>query len=167
MKFEIWPSCQEVGKRAAGMIGQKLKRDPHAMFALPAGTTPLATYAQLAAWYARGDPDAPWFCGQVEQVPGRAITVGMRTILEARAVILLACGTSKARVIARAPHDLPDPALPASLLRRHPRLALILDQAAASLLWPKHYQARRPLRRPCDDRPPPADPISPPGGRTP
>ncbi|MDI7250921.1 MAG: 6-phosphogluconolactonase, partial [Bacillota bacterium] len=58
MRVEIWPSCQEVGKRAAGMIRRKLQRDPHAVFALPTGTTPLAVYAQLAAWHARSDLDA-------------------------------------------------------------------------------------------------------------
>jgi len=67
-------------------------------------------------------------------MPRHAITMGIATITEARACMLLACGATKAQAIA----DMIDGTLstdcPASSLQRHPNVTVILDDAAASLL---------------------------------
>src|SRR5579884_4063095 len=54
-----------------------------------------------------------------DDVPSRAITVGIATILDAREIILMATGADKAEVLARALNGEIDPSVPASALRLH------------------------------------------------
>jgi glucosamine-6-phosphate deaminase len=68
------------------------------------------------------------------RVPGRALTMGVATILAARRCVLLATGPAKAEVVARAIQPPPSPALPASALQLHADATFILDAAAASRL---------------------------------
>ena len=72
--------------------------------------------------------------GSLHAVPIRALTVGMRTLLEAREVLLLVTGRTKAEVLRAAMTGGPRAELPASLLRLHPRLTVICDRAAAARL---------------------------------
>jgi glucosamine-6-phosphate deaminase len=81
--------------------------------------------------------DLAWaFGGQVSDVPRAGYTLGLGTITEARALLLLATGEGKAHILRRALMGPVTEAVPASLLRRHPRLLVIADEAAASLLPP-------------------------------
>ncbi|HEX2513331.1 MAG TPA: glucosamine-6-phosphate deaminase [Chloroflexota bacterium] len=60
----------------------------------------------------------------------RAYTMGMGTILQARRILLLASGEEKRQAL-REPLEGPlTTANPASLLRLHPRVTLVLDEAA-------------------------------------
>ena len=70
----------------------------------------------------------------VEQVPRRAITIGMGTILEARRCVLLAYGVGKANAIARALEGPMTELVPASALQDHPDATAIVDGPAASRL---------------------------------
>jgi glucosamine-6-phosphate deaminase len=76
---------------------------------------------------------APDF-GALEHVPTHALTVGIRTLLEARELLLLVTGAVKADVLRNALAGAPRAAVPASLLRLHPRLTVICDHEAASRL---------------------------------
>jgi glucosamine-6-phosphate deaminase len=67
-------------------------------------------------------------------VPQRAITLGLGTILEARACLLIANGAAKAEAIAATVEGPVDPACPASVLQRHPDVTLLLDREAAGAL---------------------------------
>lgn len=67
-------------------------------------------------------------------VPRKAITMGVGTILAARRVLLLAFGEHKAGIIARAVEGDPTPAVAASFLQQHPDAHVILDRAAAAEL---------------------------------
>jgi glucosamine-6-phosphate deaminase len=67
-------------------------------------------------------------------VPTAGITVGMDRILAAGEVWLLVTGNRKAGILRRALRDPEDPDCPASCLRRHPNLAVIVDEEAAALL---------------------------------
>jgi glucosamine-6-phosphate deaminase len=69
-----------------------------------------------------------------ENVPRRAITMGVGTILAARRVILLALGEGKAAVIRQAVEGPVTPAVAASFLQEHPCAAVYLDRAAAAEL---------------------------------
>lgn len=73
------------------------------------------------------------FLGEAN-VPRHAITMGVGTILEARAVVLLAWGEAKAGVIAQAVEGPPTEALPASLLQGHPNVRFLIDAAASAEL---------------------------------
>lgn len=78
--------------------------------------------------------NAALFGGVVEAVPAEALSMGMATILQARAVVLLAIGRSKAACIERLINGRLTTELPASFLQLHPDAEVILDQAAAEKL---------------------------------
>ena len=69
--------------------------------------------------------------GGAARVPARAISMGIGTILRARAVILMATGSAKARIVARACTGNITTRVPASLLQMHPNVLVVLDRAAA------------------------------------
>lgn len=68
------------------------------------------------------------------RVPTAGVTVGMDRILGAGEVWLLVTGARKAAILRRALHDPEGPDCPASYLRRHARLGVIVDEEAAALL---------------------------------
>ena len=70
----------------------------------------------------------------IRPVPREAFTMGIETILAARAILLIATGRSKAKIVARALSGRITPRCPASYLTLHPRLTVILDRDAASKL---------------------------------
>ncbi len=67
-------------------------------------------------------------------VPRRAITMGVGTILDAKRVILMAFGEHKAPVIRRAAEGEMTNAVAASFLQQHRMARLVLDEAAAAEL---------------------------------
>jgi glucosamine-6-phosphate deaminase len=70
------------------------------------------------------------FFGQ-ENVPRRALTMGVGTILEARQVIMLAFGEHKANILCEAIEKPSNPSIAASFLQQHPNAVVVLDEAAA------------------------------------
>jgi glucosamine-6-phosphate deaminase len=77
--------------------------------------------------------------GGEENMPRRAITMGVGTIIEARRCLLLATGDSKAEVIAQAVEGPITSMVSASALQLHPRCTVIVDEAAAARLKEKEY----------------------------
>lgn len=77
--------------------------------------------------------------GGEENMPRRAITMGVGTIIEARRCLLLATGDSKAEVIAQAVEGPITSMVSASALQLHPRCTVIVDEAAAAKLKEKEY----------------------------
>jgi glucosamine-6-phosphate deaminase len=69
---------------------------------------------------------------EADRAPERAITAGMATIFESKAVLLLASGTNKAAAVAAAVEEDVSERIPASMLRSHPNTVLFLDETAAS-----------------------------------
>jgi glucosamine-6-phosphate deaminase len=67
-------------------------------------------------------------------VPAYAITMGIGTILQARQIMLLAWGESKASILRTAIEGPETDAVPASFLQRHPNCGCYIDQAAANEL---------------------------------
>jgi glucosamine-6-phosphate deaminase len=74
------------------------------------------------------------FGGRVSSVPREALSMGMGTLLAARAIVLVATGRSKAPAIRRMLAGRITPALPASFLQLHHDVRLVLDRAAAERL---------------------------------
>jgi len=68
------------------------------------------------------------------RMPTGGVTVGLARLLEAREAWLLVTGAHKAGVLRRALRDPEGPDCPASYLRRHPRLTVFADEAAAAEL---------------------------------
>lgn len=75
-----------------------------------------------------------FFDGKIEDVPTQAVSMGIANIMEAKKVLLIACGEGKAKAIKGMVEDPATPELPASALQNHPNTILVIDEAAASLL---------------------------------
>lgn len=67
-------------------------------------------------------------------VPTHAITMGILDILEAKEILLVATGRHKAQIMADLYHSGVDERLPASALKSHPKVTIVLDSEAAALL---------------------------------
>jgi glucosamine-6-phosphate deaminase len=78
--------------------------------------------------------NAGLFQGDLTKVPTHALSMGMATILQARRIVLVATGKSKARCVERMVRGPIDPRMPASFLQLHRDVELVLDRAAASVL---------------------------------
>jgi len=63
-----------------------------------------------------------------DEVPRRAITMGLATIMEARQILLLANGREKAGVLSRALKGPVTADIPASVLQRHSNVTVLTDQ---------------------------------------
>ena len=67
-----------------------------------------------------------------EEVPTRAITMGLGSILKARTILLVVKGADKADIVHRALTGPLTTECPASLLQLHPHLVVMLDEEAAT-----------------------------------
>ena len=92
----------------------------------------------------RGDAAGEFF--GLENVPARAITMGVGTILSARSIIMMASGARKAEIVAQTLEGKITSKVPASFVREHPDATLWLDEAAAAELS-GHGQPDDPRRR--------------------
>ena len=79
------------------------------------------------------EQNAPLFVAP-EEVPHRAITMGVGTILEARRCLLLASGAEKAQIVARAVEGPITAMISATALQLHNRCTVVVDEPAASRL---------------------------------
>ena len=70
----------------------------------------------------------------IDNVPKRAITMGVSTILRSKRIILMAWGQNKASIIKRTIQGDISPEVPATFLQNHHNVTFVLDQSAASEL---------------------------------
>jgi glucosamine-6-phosphate deaminase len=78
--------------------------------------------------------NAGLFAGRPAKVPHEALSMGIGTILRARAIVLIATGRAKARAIHEMLSGCVTPKVPASFLQLHHDVRLVLDRAAARRL---------------------------------
>lgn len=71
------------------------------------------------------------FFNDIEDVPRKALTMGMGTIMKAKQIILLASGMKKAPAIAKTIKGKVSTEVPASLLQLHRDVTIIVDKDAA------------------------------------
>jgi len=76
--------------------------------------------------------NAPMFGGDPAQVPARAITMGVGTILDSRRCLLLATGAEKAAILAKAVEGPITAMVTASALQLHPTCQVVVDEPAAA-----------------------------------
>jgi glucosamine-6-phosphate deaminase len=74
------------------------------------------------------------YWGSEADVPRIGLTLGIGTLCEARSILLLASGDSKAEIVTRLIHEPVGEALPASVLRLCANAFLLADRAALSKL---------------------------------
>ena len=70
----------------------------------------------------------------ISEVPRQAFTQGLRNIMNAKKILILASGANKAKAVYGMVKGEVTEALPASVLQLHPDCTLIVDEAAGALL---------------------------------
>ncbi len=70
----------------------------------------------------------------ISEVPRKAFTMGIRQIMQAKKVLILASGANKADAVAKMVKGEVTEAVPASVLQLHPDCTLIVDKTAAAKL---------------------------------
>lgn len=78
--------------------------------------------------------DAAGDFGGIDQVPSRAITMGVGTIMKARKIILMAWGEKKAPIIRATVEGSISDSVPATFLQTHPNVQFVIDDTAAEEL---------------------------------
>ncbi len=129
--------CQEYEQtiRAAGGIDIQILgigRTGHIGFNEPGSSRDSRTRLITLDRVTRRDAASDFFDEQ--NVPRRAITMGVGTILEARQLFLMAFGEGKAPILAKAVEQPVSPHVTASFLQEHPHAEMVLDAAAAEQL---------------------------------
>ena len=74
------------------------------------------------------------FFGSPDEVPTHVLTQGIGTILQARHLLLIVTGESKADAVAAAVEGPVSASCPASALQLHPHVTVLVDQAATARL---------------------------------
>jgi glucosamine-6-phosphate deaminase len=83
--------------------------------------------------------NAAMFGGDPDKVPPRALTMGVGTILEARELLLLATGSAKASILARAVEGPITAMISASAVQLHASCKVIVDEQAGRELQGREY----------------------------
>jgi len=129
-------------------------RNGHIGFNEPSSS--LSSRTRVKTLTARTIADNARFFKEDEYQPHLSITMGIGTILEAREIVLLATGESKAAAIRDAVEGPLSASCPASALQLHASATIVIDDAAASLLddpeFYKHIERenRALVARPCN-----------------
>ena len=74
------------------------------------------------------------FFSRIEDVPRQAYSMGIKSIMQAKKILVIVSGESKANALKQALHGPITPALPASILQLHNDVTFVADEAAMSLL---------------------------------
>ncbi len=74
------------------------------------------------------------FFSSKEEVPTKAISMGIKSIIHSKKIILLACGSAKSDAVSKAINGKITPNIPASILQLHRDVVVIIDKEAASKL---------------------------------
>ncbi len=119
--------------RAGGIDVQILGigSDGHIAFNMPGSPASSRTRMTTLTEQTRAD-NARFFDGAVDAVPPRALTQGLATIMGAGHLLMLATGEAKAAAVAQLVEGPVSDRWPATILQRHPRVTVLLDEAAAS-----------------------------------
>jgi glucosamine-6-phosphate deaminase len=78
------------------------------------------------------------YFSNIEEVPTKAITMGLGSIMRAKKIILLASGHSKAEIISKLTEGRISTNVPASILQVHPDVTVIVDREAANQIDQTH-----------------------------
>ncbi|MBQ8898413.1 MAG: glucosamine-6-phosphate deaminase [Clostridia bacterium] len=74
------------------------------------------------------------FFESIDDVPTQAVSMGIKTVMNARSIIFIALGADKAEIVKKMICGEVTPDVPASVLQLHPDVEVYIDHAAASLL---------------------------------
>ena len=107
--------------------------DGHVAFNEPGSSLASRTRIKTLTRQTRID-NARFFGDDVDSVPTHCLTQGLATIMEARHVVLVATGRSKAEAVHQLVEGPVSALWPATILQHHPHVTVLLDDAAARRL---------------------------------
>ncbi len=96
--------------------------------------TPFGLGTHVVELTARTRQDNARFFASLDEVPTHAATMGVKTVMHARAILLLAFGSAKAEAVRAALIGPVTEEVPASVLQLHPDVTVFCDEEAAKLL---------------------------------
>ena len=107
--------------------------DGHIAFNEPGSSLASRTRIKTLTRQTRMD-NARFFDGDVDQVPTHCLTQGLGTIMDARHVVLVATGRSKAEAVHQLVEGPVSAMWPATILQHHRHATVLLDDSAANRL---------------------------------
>lgn len=121
----------ELSKHVVSVQVLGIGSDGHIAFNEP-GTpfTSLTHVADLTEQTIRDN--ARFFDGDMSQVPTKAVTMGLASIMRSKKIILIATGANKADAVYGMLKGKKSEECPASILQDHPDVTVIMDEEAAS-----------------------------------
>jgi glucosamine-6-phosphate deaminase len=131
-------SIREAGGIDLQILG--IGRNGHIGFNEP--TSSLGSRTRLKVLTQETIEDNHKFFAAGEEIPQCAITMGIGTILQARRILLLASGASKATAISNAIEGPVTASVTASALQLHPEVTFIVDREAGAQLKQQAYYRR-------------------------
>jgi glucosamine-6-phosphate deaminase len=141
--YQRYCASYELAIRDAGGIDLQILgigRNGHIGFNEP--TSSIGSRTRLKVLSKETIEDNRKFFSPGEEIPQCAITMGIGTILEAKRVLVLATGSSKAAAIAAAIEGPLSASVSASALQLHPDVTFIVDQQAGAQLKQQEYYRR-------------------------
>ena len=137
--LEVGPAYEKMIKEAGGIDLQVLGvgTDGHIGFNEP--TSSLGSITRVKTLTQQTIEDNSRFFEPDEFQPKLAITMGIKTILDARRILLLAHGENKADAVRDMVEGPLSAFCPASALQLHQRTTILIDEPAASKLTLKGY----------------------------
>lgn len=120
--------------KAAGGISLQILgigADGHIAFNEPGVSLKSRTHVDVLTPQTRRD-NARFFDGDIDNVPSLCLTQGIGTIMEAKSILLLATGTAKREAVRKFIESSISARWPASALQNHPRVTVMIDEAAAA-----------------------------------
>lgn len=134
---DLEAECANYEKKIAGLGGVDLQllgigRNGHIAFNEPG--TSFESRTHVISLAEDTIKDNARFFSSPEDVPTKAITMGIATILESKEIILLAYGKSKAEALHSLVKGEITEDFPASVLQRHGNVTIIADEDALSLI---------------------------------
>jgi glucosamine-6-phosphate deaminase len=115
-----------------------LGTDGHIAFNEPGSSLASRTRVATLTRQTRAD-NARFFGGDIDQVPTHCLTQGLATIMAARHLVLLATGGGKAEPVRQLIEGPVSAMWPATIMQLHPRVTVLIDDDAASLLQLADY----------------------------
>lgn len=136
-KEDIAAFCKGYDEKIAAFGGIDFQilgvgRTGHIGFNEPGSSEKSATRIITLDQVTRNDAASDFF-GE-ENVPKKAITMGVGTILKSKRIVMMAWGEGKAPIVQRAVEGPVTDQIPSTFLQKHGNTTVILDQAAASHL---------------------------------
>lgn len=107
-----------------------LGRNGHIGFNEPCAEFPVTTHL-VELTQSTIEANARFF-DSAGDVPRRALTMGIGTIMHARSILVVASGADKAEAVRKTVNGPVTPEVPASILQLHPNVTIIGDEAALS-----------------------------------